>query len=196
VQERGGGRISLQSSILGPAELGEGLDDAGEREADDVEVASFDAWDVAAGAALDGVGAGFVVGLFGGEVTGDFFGRDGGELDLGGFDEAAALGVGEADDGDAGNDGVSLAGETLEDAAGVVGGMGFADDAAIEGDDGVGGDDDGGADSACGDEFGFGVGEALDVLMGSFVGEGGLVDGGGEDGEGDSGVAQDFCAAG
>ncbi len=60
-------------SIFGPAEIGEGLGDAGQGEADYVEVIAFDAGDVAAGASLDGVGAGFVVRLAGGEVTRDFF---------------------------------------------------------------------------------------------------------------------------
>jgi hypothetical protein len=40
------------------------LGDAGEGKADDVEVVTFDAGDVAAGAALDGGSAGFVVRLF------------------------------------------------------------------------------------------------------------------------------------
>ncbi len=44
---------------------------------------------------------------------------------------------------------------------GVVSGAGFAEDFAGDDDGGVGGDDDGGADGAGGDEFGFGVGEAL-----------------------------------
>lgn len=73
--------ICCGESIFGPAEIGEGLGDPGEGEADDVEIVAFDAGDVAAGAALDGVGAGFVVWLFGGEVTRDFFGGELREMD-------------------------------------------------------------------------------------------------------------------
>jgi len=80
--------------VFGPAEFGEGLGDAGEGKANDIEIVAFDAGDVAAGAALDGVGAGFVVGFFGGEVARDFFGGELGEMNEGGLDEAAALGVG------------------------------------------------------------------------------------------------------
>ena len=74
--------------IFGPAEFGQGLRDVREGQADYVEVVAFDAGDVAAGAALNGVGAGFVVGLFGGEVTGDFFCGELGEMDERGFDES------------------------------------------------------------------------------------------------------------
>ncbi len=158
------------------------MGDAGQGEADDVEVVAFDAGDVAAGAALNGVGAGFVVGLFGGEVTRDFFGGELGEMDERGFDEGAALGVREADERDAGYDGVGAAGEIFEHVAGVVGGAGLAEDVAFESDDGVGGDDDGGAGGASGDEFGFGVGEALDESLGGFAGYGSFVDGGRDDG--------------
>jgi len=70
-----------QTLIFGPAEIGEGLGDVREGQADYVEVVAFDAGDVAAGAALDGVGAGFVVGFFGGEVTRNFFGGELGEMD-------------------------------------------------------------------------------------------------------------------
>ena len=41
-------------------------------EADDVEVATLDTRDVTGGAALDSVGAGFVVWLVGGELGGKF----------------------------------------------------------------------------------------------------------------------------
>ena len=43
--------------------------EACEGQTDDVEVAAFDAGNVAAGAALDGVGTGFVVRFAGGEIT-------------------------------------------------------------------------------------------------------------------------------
>jgi hypothetical protein len=171
------------------------LGDAGEGEADDIEVAAFDAGNVAAGAALDGVGAGFVKGLVGGEVAEDFFVGELGEVDEGGFDEGAALGVGEADESDAGEDRVGAAGELFEGAVSVVGRVRFAEDAAFESDDGVSCEDDGGTDGAGGDEFGFGVGEALDVFLRRFAGEGSFVDGGGEDGEGNGSAVENFGAA-
>lgn len=51
--------------IFGPAEFAEGGHDAGQRKADHVEVAAFDAGNVASGVPLDGIGPGFVVRLFG-----------------------------------------------------------------------------------------------------------------------------------
>jgi hypothetical protein len=47
--------------------------DQGNGEADHVEVVSFDAGNPAGGAPLDGVGSGFIHGLAGGDVGGDFF---------------------------------------------------------------------------------------------------------------------------
>ena len=172
------------------------MGDAGEGEANDVEVVAFDAGDVAAGAALDGVGTGFVVRLTGGEVTRDFVGGELGDVDEGGFDEGAAVGVGETDECDAGDDGVGTAGELFEHVAGVVGGAGLAEDAAFESDLGIGADDDGGASGASGNEFGFGEGQALDKVVGGFAGVRCFVDGGRENGEGESGSVEDFGAAG
>ena len=170
--------------------------DAGEGQADNVEIVAFDARDVAAGAALDGVGAGFVVGLFSGEVAADFFGGELGEMDERGLDEASALGIGKADERDAGENRVGAAGKFFEHMACVVGGAGLAENAAFESDDGVSGEDDGGADGAGGDELGFGVGEALDVVVGGFLGEGSFVDGGRHDDEREAGVVENFGAAG
>src|SRR6266853_2099937 len=123
--------------IFGPAEAGEGLLETGEGQADDVEIATFDAGDVTAGAALDGVGARFVVGFAGREVAGDFFRGKHVEVDEGGFDEGDALGVGEADERDASDYGVGAAGKFFEHVAGVVGGAGLAEDVALESDFGV-----------------------------------------------------------
>src|ERR1700737_894713 len=148
--------------VFGPAEIGESLLETGEREADDVEVAAFDARNEAAGAALNGVGAGFVVGFVGGKVAGDFFVIELGEMDVSGFDESAAFGVGKANESDAREDGVRAAGKFFEHVAGVVGGARLAEDVAVEGDLGIGADDDGRANGAGGDEFGFGEGETLD----------------------------------
>src|SRR5579872_576420 len=92
--------------VFGPAEVGEGLGEAGKWKADDIEIVAFDARDVAASATLDGVGAGFVMGLFGGEVAGNFRGVERCEVDESGFDELEAFRVGQADERDAGNHGV------------------------------------------------------------------------------------------
>ncbi len=84
--------------------------EAGEREANNIEIATFDARNEAAGAALNGVGTGLVVRFAGGEVAGDFFVIKFGEMDVGRFDEGAALGVGKADESDTGEYGVLAAG--------------------------------------------------------------------------------------
>src|SRR5258707_4191191 len=94
---RGGSHYKCSGLVFGPAEGDEGVVETREGKADDVEIAAFDARDVAAGAALDGVAACFVVGLAGGEITGDFFGGERGEMDQRGLDEREPLGVGKAD---------------------------------------------------------------------------------------------------
>src|SRR5260370_42598233 len=120
--------------VFGPAESSEGVVEAGEGQADNVKVAAFDARDVAASAALDGVGASLIVGLAGGEITGDFFRRKHGEVDQGGLDEGQALGGREADEGDSRDDGVGAAGEFFEHVAGGMGGGGRGEDVGISGD--------------------------------------------------------------
>src|SRR5882762_7886656 len=90
--------------VFGPAEGGEGLLEAREGQADDVEVAAFDAGDVAAGAALDGVSASLIVRLAGREVAGDFFSGERGKVHQRGLDEGEPLGVGKADEGHTGDD--------------------------------------------------------------------------------------------
>ncbi len=187
--------MTSRGSVFGPAEFGEGLGDARQGEADDVEVVAFDAGDVAARAALDGVGASFVVRLLGGEVAGDFFIGELGEMDEGGFDETAALRIWKAYKRHAGEDRVGAAGKIFKHAAGVVAGARLAEDAALKSDLGIGTDDDGRACGASGDEFGFGDGEALDQVVGGFTGVGRFVDGGREDGEGESSAVEDFGAA-
>src|SRR5260370_22254333 len=108
--------------VFGPAKIGESLLETGEREADDVEVAAFDARNEAAGAALNGVGAGFIVRFARGKVAGDFFVIELGEMDVSRFDEGAAFGVGKADEGDTGEDGVRAGGKFFEHVAGGRGG--------------------------------------------------------------------------
>ena len=181
--------------VFGPAEAGERLLEAGEGEADDVEVATFDAGDVAAGAALDGIGASLIVGFAGREVAGDFSSGERGKVHQRGLDEGEPLGVGKADEGDTGDDGVREAGKFFKHMAGVVGGARLAEDAAFEGDDGVGGDDDGRADGAGSDQLGLGSGKALDEVVRGFAGARRFVNGGGRHREWYSGVAKDAGAA-
>lgn len=164
------------------------------RKADDIEVVAFDARDVTAGAALNSVGAGFVVRLIGCEIAGDFFARELREVDLRGLDEAAALGVGETDERDAGENGVCSAGKLFEDVARVVGGARLAEDAIVESNDRVGGDNNSWTDSTGGNEFGFCVGEALDESGGRFVGGRCFIDCGGHDRERIPRVMKDFSA--
>src|SRR5260370_31013582 len=100
-ERRRGGRAGLRRRTLwgtfelgfGRGEGGEGLLEAGEGQAEDVEVAAFDAGDVAAGAALDGVGAGLIVGFAGREVAKDFFSGERGKMHQRGLDEGEALAV-------------------------------------------------------------------------------------------------------
>lgn len=91
---------------------------------------------------------------------------------------------------------MGAAGEFFEHVAGVVGGAGLAEDAAFDGYDRVCREDDGRTDGAGGDEFGFGVGETLDVVVRRFAGERSFVDGGRNDDEGEAGVTENFGAAG
>jgi len=113
--------------------------DQGQREADYVEVVADDAGNPAGGTALDGVGAGFVHGLAGGDVGGDFLVGEGEEGDAGDF--GGYLGAGGGDDGYAGDDAVGAAGEQTEHAGGVGWVFGFAEDVVVEGDGGVGAQD-------------------------------------------------------
>src|SRR5260370_32860286 len=123
--------------VFGPAEVDESLVETGEREADDVEVAAFDARNEAAGAALNGVGAGFVVRFARGKVAGDFLVIELGEMDVSGFDESAAFGVGKADEGDTREDGVRAAGKFFEHVAGVGGGGRLSQEGARQGETGT-----------------------------------------------------------
>jgi hypothetical protein len=110
-------------------------------------------------------------------------------MDESGFDEAAVLDVGEADEGDSGDYGVGAAGELFEHAAGFIGGTRFAQDAAFQDDNGVGGDDDGRSDGARGDEFSFRGREAQDHIVRGFAGDGRFVHRGGKHGEREAGIA-------
>ncbi len=124
--------LQIHRSVFGPAEGGEGVVEAGKGQADDVEVAAFDARDVAAGAALDAITSSLIVGLAGRKVAVDLFRRKHGEVHQGGLDEGEPLGVGKANEGDTREDRVSAAGKFFEHVAGVVGGTGLAEDAPFE----------------------------------------------------------------
>src|SRR5579859_4547002 len=86
-------------------------------------------------------------------------------------------------------------GKIFEHVSGVVGRAGLAENATFESYDGVRGEHDSWADGAGGDEFGFGVGEALDVIGGGFLGERRFVDGGRHYDEREAGVVENFGAA-
>src|SRR5258708_33613034 len=68
---RGGSHYKCSGLVFGPAEGDEGVVETREGQADNGEVAAFDARAVAAGAGLDGVAARFVVGRAGGQVAGN-----------------------------------------------------------------------------------------------------------------------------
>jgi hypothetical protein len=172
------------------------LGDAREGEADNVEVATLDARNEPAAETLNGVCAGFVVRLLGSEIPGDVAGSEGREMDERGFHKVAALGIGEADERNSGYYRVRAAGERFEHAAGVVGVAGLAKDAAVERDDRVGSNNDSWTHRAGNDEFSFGVGETLDEFVRRFIRIWSFIDCGGHDVERDSGIAENFGAAG
>jgi hypothetical protein len=68
-------QVSASAGRAGSEEGG----DEGDRQADDVEVAAFNAGNPAGGATLNGVGAGFVHRFAGGDVGVDLFVREGEE---------------------------------------------------------------------------------------------------------------------
>lgn len=57
--------------IFGPTEFAEGDDKAGERKANDIEIATLDTRNEAASITLDSIGAGLVERFTGSEVVGD-----------------------------------------------------------------------------------------------------------------------------
>ena len=109
--------------------------DEGDGQTDDIEVAAFDAGNPTGGAALDGVGAGLVHGLAGGDVGVDLFVREGEELDGGDF--GGDFGGGCGDQGDAGENAMGASGEQAEHPGGVGGAFWLAEDVVVESDGGV-----------------------------------------------------------
>src|SRR6266704_1817567 len=188
-------RRRAKGSVFGPAEFGEGLLEAGKRQADDVEVTAFDAGNVTAGAALDAIGAGFVVRLAGGEISGDFLGGENGEVHERGLHEGAALDIGKADEGHAGDDGVRAAGKLFQHVAGFVGRARLAKNAAVQGYFRVGGNDDGRAHRASGDKVRLRVSQALNEIVRGFARVRRFVDGGGKHREMEPSIAKNPGAA-
>src|SRR5439155_15800524 len=127
--------------------------------------AAFNVRDVAAGTALNSIRPGLVERLAAGKVPGDFFVGKFIEVDVGGFHERTTFDVWKTDEGDSGQDRMRAARKLFEHAAGIIAGTRLAENQAVENDSRVGSDDDGGADGARGDEFGFGVREALNHIV-------------------------------
>src|ERR1035441_3006631 len=107
----------LQWRLGGVEELGH----QGDGQTDYVEIAAFNAGNPAGGAALDGVGTGFVERFAGGDVGGDLLVAEGEEFDGGNFGDGFSVICG--DDGDAGEHAMSAAGEKVQHAGGVGGGF-------------------------------------------------------------------------
>jgi hypothetical protein len=180
-------------ALLEGVDFAEELEDGGDGEAYYVEEVAFDAGDPAGSVALDAVGSGFVEGVVGGEVVGQFGFGDRGEEDAGGFYVRAVMGGG--DDGDAGVDLVGAVGELAEHAFGVGNVCRFVED-LLSTDYSRVGSEDGGFGVEGLDGLRFFEGEALDVGGGGFVGVEGLVDVGGEDVEAQAGLGEEVAAAG
>ena len=185
----------LPESVFRPAKIDEGVIEPGEGETDDIEVATLDARNEAPGVALNGVGAGFVMRFAGGEVAEDLLAGQRGEMDERGFDKSTGLCVGEADKRDPGDDGVGAAGKFFKHLTRIVRRAGLSEDKAVDRDDRIRRDDDRRADSARGYELGFCFGEALDVHVRRFAGEGSLVHRGRKNNERETRLAEDFGAA-
>src|SRR6266700_2808802 len=188
-------RRKAKGSVFGPAEFGEGLLEPGKRQANEVEVTASEAGNVTAGAALDAISAGFVVRLAGGEIPGDFLGGENSEVHERGLHEGAALDIGKADEGHAGDDGVRAAGKLFQHVAGLVGRARLAKNAAVQGYFRIGGNDDGRADGAGGDKVRLGVSQALNEIVRGFARVRRFVNGGRKHREMEPSIAQDFGAA-
>ena len=185
----------LPESVFRPAKVDEGVIQARERETDDIEVATFHTRNETPGVTLNGVGAGFVMRFAGGEVAEDLLAGERDEMDERGFDKSTALCVGEADKRDPRDDGVGAAGKFFERVTRIIRRAGLSEDKAVDGDDRIRRDDDRRADSARGYELGFCFGEALDVHVGRFAGEGSFVHRGRKNNERKTRRAEDFGAA-
>ena len=93
----------------------------GKREADNIEIAPFDARDVPPGAALNGVRSGLVIGFLGREIARNLIPAERSKMYERGFYKLAALNFRKAHKRNAGNNGMRAAGKKLKHAAGIVG---------------------------------------------------------------------------
>jgi len=151
--------------VFRPAEFVQGLSDSRQRKSDNIEIAALDAWNITPGASLDSVRAGLVESFASRKVEVDFVLGELGEMNERGFDKGAPLAIRQSNKGNTCEDRMSAAGKLFEHVACVVGGAGLAEDAAFEGDNSVGGEHDRWTDGSRGNEFGFGFGEAKDVVV-------------------------------
>src|SRR5258708_26671645 len=71
----------LPESVFRPAKIDESVIEAREREAHDIEVATFHTRNETPGVALNSIGAGFVMRFAGGEVAKDLLAGERGEMD-------------------------------------------------------------------------------------------------------------------
>src|SRR6266404_4240695 len=182
-------------SVFGPAQFIQGLLESGERQADDVEVAAFDARNEAARTSLDAVGAGFVVLLPRSEVSRNLFRGEDAELNQRGLGEGDAFRIREPNERNSGDDGVRSPGKFYEHAACVVRRARLAENVAVERYFRIRCDYDRRAHGARRDQFGLGGRQTLDEVLGGFTRVGGFVDRGGEHGKRDSHVPKNFGAS-
>jgi hypothetical protein len=165
------------------------------RKADDVEIATFNARDVAACTALNSVSARFIVGLFTGEIAGNFVGGNGSEMYQRGFHKLPALGIRKANKRNSSEYRMRAAGKLFEHKASLIVGTRFAENVSVENDNGVSGDNEGRTNGASGDEIGFGIGQPLHQICRILVSVGSFIDGGREHGKRDARIAKNFGAA-
>ena len=91
------------SVIFRPAKIGKSLTKARQRQTDNIEIAAFDAWNVAAGASLNRIRASFIERFAGREIARNLFVRNLREVDVRCLDETAALNVGQPNQRDPGH---------------------------------------------------------------------------------------------
>ena len=181
-----------------PAEIAEEGPKAGQRQADDVEVAALDARNVAAGDALNGVSAGFVEGLAGSDVGVNLVIREQGEGDAGDFVDDAFCRAGASNDGEAGVDFVDGTAEKAKHAAGAGFGLGLAEKLIARDHHGIGSDKKriGGTGEFVRGGAGLAERKAADVIAAKLAGTARFVEDNRAGLERDSSIAQNFGAAG
>lgn len=171
----------------------DGLEDTLDGEADDVGEGAFDALDEAALVLLSGVGAGFIEGVDVVKVGIEIDFVAGPKLHARGLDEAAHFLV--ADEADAGEDLVDATAEGIEHEVGLGEVEGFAKDAVVERDEGIGAKHKAAGETG-GDFAGLAVGVEEAELAGGPGAAGELVNEGGLDLVRDAGLLEQVAAAG